>query len=182
MEIGTVKGLNITGSVSTGTAAVQATQLQSDTNKFKNLVESLSSKASDKSTVTNVSSSQIVSGSHINGDYTQGFHNAFTSEADKNAKPQGAAANFIGKNGETPTIDKTSALYEQSMELENYLVKSMLQSMRNTISKSSLFGSDNDYAMNTYEDMLYDNYAEQLTKSSNFGLADQIYLELSGQR
>ena len=29
---------------------------------------------------------------------------------------------------------------------------------------------------------MYDNYAESLTKNSHFGLADQIYIELSGQR
>ncbi|MBQ3686363.1 MAG: rod-binding protein, partial [Treponema sp.] len=33
-----------------------------------------------------------------------------------------------------------------------------------------------------YEDMLYDNYAEALTKDAGFGLADQIYIELSGQK
>lgn len=172
MEIGTVKGLNINSSVSTGTASVQAAQMQGETNRFKSLLESM----------TGVSSGQVSSGSHLNGDYTQGFHNAFTSETDKKATPQGLAANFKGKDGKPVTIDKTSSLYEESLELENYMVKSMLQSMRNTITKSNLFGSDNDYAMNTYEDMLYDNYAEQLTKSANFGLADQIYLELSGQR
>ncbi len=180
MEIGTVTGLNVSASVTPGSANVNATQMQSDENKFRSLLQSLNSKKD--TSVSGVSSSQVAQTGRINGDYTKGFHNTFTSEADKKALPQGVAANFKGKNGETPTIDKTSALYEQAMELENYLVKSMLQSMRNTVTKSSLFGSKDDYAMKTYEDMLYDNYAEELTKKANFGLADQIYLELSGQR
>ena len=48
-------------------------------------------------------------------------------------------------------------------------------------STTSMFGK-NDYARDMYEDMMYDNYAESLTKNSHFGLADQIYIELSGQR
>ena len=53
--------------------------------------------------------------------------------------------------------------------------------MRKTIQKSNLNGDENDYAQNTYEDMLYDNYAEELTKNANFGLADQIYLQMDTQ-
>ena len=33
-----------------------------------------------------------------------------------------------------------------------------------------------------YEDMLYDEYARDFTKSANFGLAEMAYLELTGQR
>ncbi|MBQ1832676.1 MAG: rod-binding protein, partial [Treponema sp.] len=73
-------------------------------------------------------------------------------------------------------------LYAQSKEMENYLVKMMLSSMRDTIHHESMFGEENEFARGMYEDMMYDNYAEALTKTSHFGLADQIYLELSGQR
>jgi flagellar protein FlgJ len=30
-----------------------------------------------------------------------------------------------------------------------------------------------------YEDMLYDEYATSMTKNAGFGLADQIYMQLS---
>ncbi|MCQ2580503.1 MAG: rod-binding protein, partial [Treponemataceae bacterium] len=43
----------------------------------------------------------------------------------------------------------------------------------------SLDGSQNEYAQNMYEDMLYDELANSVTKSAGFGLADQIYLQLS---
>jgi flagellar protein FlgJ len=33
-----------------------------------------------------------------------------------------------------------------------------------------------------YEDMLYDEYAKDLTKNAGFGLAETAYLELTGQR
>jgi flagellar protein FlgJ len=33
-----------------------------------------------------------------------------------------------------------------------------------------------------YEDMLYDEYAKDYTKNAGFGLADQVYLEVTGQR
>ena len=184
MAVNGISGMNITGTLSNGSYAMQSAQTESSYNNFRSLVEEMTREKGDTSSKagTNLASSQISSGRRLNGDYTQGFAGTFTSEADKHAKPQGAAANAYYGNAKTPEIDKTSALYEQSLELENYFVKSMLSSMRNTIMKSSLYGSDNDYAQNMYEDMLYDNYAEQLTKSANFGIADQIYLELSGQR
>ena len=55
----------------------------------------------------------------------------------------------------------------------------VLSSMRNTVTKTSLGGSQNEYAQNMYEDMLYDELANSVTKSAGFGLADQIYLQLS---
>jgi len=50
----------------------------------------------------------------------------------------------------------------------------MLNSMRKTVMKSS----ENDFAKETYEDMLYDEYSVSMTKNGGFGLADQIYLSL----
>ncbi|MCH5292265.1 MAG: rod-binding protein [Treponema sp.] len=60
------------------------------------------------------------------------------------------------------------------MELESYFVKQMLSEMRKTIMRAD----KQDFASQTYEDMLYDEYANALTKNAGFGLADQIYLSL----
>ncbi len=68
------------------------------------------------------------------------------------------------------------------MEMENYMVKMMLSSMRNTVQKTCLAGKDNEYARKMYDDMMYDNMAESITKNASLGLADQIYIEFSGQR
>ena len=52
----------------------------------------------------------------------------------------------------------------------------MLSEMRKTVHKSG----ESDFARQTYEDMLYDEYADSMTKNAGFGLADQIYLSLVG--
>jgi len=80
----------------------------------------------------------------------------------------------------SPTIDKTDKLYEQCLELEIFLVKTLINSMRNTVQKSGLI--DEGFAGKMYEDMLYDEYARDFTKNANFGLAELAYLQLSGQR
>ncbi len=77
-------------------------------------------------------------------------------------------------------IDKTDKLYEQCVELEIFLVKTLISSMRNTVQKSKLI--DEGYAGKMYEDMLYDEYAKNFAKNANFGLAEMAYLELTGQR
>ena len=175
MAVNGVTSLSANGSLIDSKAVMQSADIQSKQNKFNDLVKNLSEEK--KGVGSNVTSSQVHGSGRLNGDYTQGFSGAFTSEVDKHARPEGAAAGSADAK-EGKTIDKTSKLYEEALELENYFVKEMLSSMRKTISKSNLLGSENDYAQNTYEDMLYDNYAEELTKNSHFGLADQIYLEL----
>ena len=51
----------------------------------------------------------------------------------------------------------------------------MISSMRKTIQRDD----EQDFAQQTYEDMLYDEYATMMTKTAGFGLADQIYLSLA---
>jgi flagellar protein FlgJ len=77
-------------------------------------------------------------------------------------------------------IDKTDKLYEQCLELEIFMVKTLIGSMRNTIQKSGLI--DEGFAGKMYEDMLYDEYAREFTKNANFGLAEMAYLELSNKQ
>jgi len=75
-------------------------------------------------------------------------------------------------------VDKESKLYQLCLELETFLVKNLLTSMRNTVQKSGLI--DEGFAGKIYEDMLYDEYAKDLTKNANFGLAEMAYRQLSG--
>lgn len=189
MGVKGISGMAVTGTLGDANSVKETASLQQEANKFANLVKDMQkntafSLAENKkgSTVTGVSSSQISKNHRLQGDYTQGFYGTFTSEADKNALPKGFAAGTKTSKGKTPTIDKTSDLYAQSMEMENYMVKMMLSSMRNTIQHTSLSGENNEYARKMYDDMMYDNMAEAMTKNSSFGLADQIYIELSGQR
>ena len=80
----------------------------------------------------------------------------------------------------TVTIDKTSKLYEQCLELEIFMVKNLISSMRNTVQKTGLI--EEGFAGKMYEDMLYDEYAREFAKNANFGMAELAYLELTGQR
>jgi len=73
-------------------------------------------------------------------------------------------------------IDKEDRLYQLCLELETFLVKNLLTSMRNTVQKSGLV--DDSFAGKMYEDMLYDEYAKDFTRSANFGLAEQAYRQL----
>jgi len=77
-------------------------------------------------------------------------------------------------------IDKSDKLYEQCLELETFIIKTLIGGMRKTIQKSGFI--DEGFAGKMYEDMLYDEYAKEYAKNANFGLAEQAYLELTGQR
>ena len=161
-SVGT-NGFNITESEKTA----------NDVSKFQKMLENASK--------SNMSS-------RLNGEYTSSFNynktTSTSSQLDKNAKPQGFAANAIGahstNSNSNKTIDKTSKLYETSLELENFFVKMMLSSMRNTVQKSG-FGGNDSYASKMYEDMMYDELSVNITKNAGFGLADQIYLSLANK-
>ena len=101
------------------------------------------------------------------------------SATQNNAVP-GSSAPLPSGSHKKVTIDKTDKLYEMCLELETFLVKTLINGMRNTVQKSGLV--DEGFAGRMYEDMLYDEYAKDFTKNANFGLAEQAYLELSGQR
>lgn len=174
-NMASVNGLQgVFNSSMTGLASMQATTMQKSNNEFEALLESMKSKQNTQT----VASAEVVQSGKLNGDYTSSFEGTFTSESDKTAKPTGAAANFNGIVQSNKTIDKTSKLYEKSLELESYFVKIMLSSMKNTLSGTGLNG-EKSYAQSMYEDMLYDELAVSMTKNASFGIADQIYLELA---
>ena len=74
-------------------------------------------------------------------------------------------------------IDKSSKLYELCLELETFLVKNLIKSMRSTVQKSGLV--DSGFAGQIYEDMLYDEYAKEFTKGANLGFAEMAYRDLT---
>jgi peptidoglycan hydrolase FlgJ len=160
-------------SVTTGTETLQAAQVRNETGKFMDMVKSLQNeKKGDIG--KNLAGSQVLEEGRLNGDYNSGFSGTYTAEADKKARPEGAAANSaVSQN--LKTIDRTSKLYEKSLELESYFVKMLLSSMRKTVQKAD---GQQDYAQSMYEDMLYDEYATTMTKNAHFGLADEIYMQL----
>ncbi len=171
----TVGGIS---AITKGEGASLSAKISSEKGKFDALVSEAKSLAKSESGMTgrNLSSSQVAYDGRLNGDYTSGFSGVYTSESDKNSSPKGAAANQANPHVQSGKIDRTSKLYEKSLEMESYVVKMMLSSMRKTVMKAE---QTNDYAKSMYEDMLYDEYATLMTKNAGFGLADQMYLQLS---
>ena len=166
-------------SITNGYAASQSANLQNEMSKFQNLLDTLMNKEenSPNENLAKTETPKIVDSGRVNGEYTSGFAGTYSTQADKNALPTGFAANSASESSKKMNIDKTSKLYEKSLELESYFVKMMLSTMKNTIQKSGLMGNDS-HASKMYEDMLYDELAVSMTKSAGFGLADQIYMEL----
>jgi len=53
----------------------------------------------------------------------------------------------------------------------------MLKEMRKTVQKGEMLHGG--FAEEIFEDMLYDNYALEMSKTANMGLAKMLYGELS---
>jgi len=97
------------------------------------------------------------------------------------AAPPPAAATEVSRAAPRGVvIDRNSELFQQCLELEIFLVKQLISSMRSTIQRSGLI--EQSFAGEMYEDMLFDEYARHLATNANFGLAELAYLELTGQR
>ena len=164
-------GIDKIGTMTQSSAVIQNALHKNQSAKFSELLKAAQKKEADYS---HISSEQVLPEGRLNGDFKTGFDKSFSLAADKKALPQGAAANSAVRPSDKK-IDKTSKLYEKSMELESFFVKMMVDSMRKTVQSSS----KDSFAKSMYQDMLYDEYTTSLTKQAGFGLADQIYLELS---
>ncbi|HXK65704.1 MAG TPA: rod-binding protein, partial [Spirochaetota bacterium] len=83
--------------------------------------------------------------------------------------------NAIAKNNDKP-VDKK--LMDVCIEMESLFVYQMLKEMRKTVHKENdlLYGG---MAQEIFEDMLYNEYALQMSKTANFGLAKTLYEQLS---
>ncbi len=75
--------------------------------------------------------------------------------------------------------DDQKKLYESCQELESVFLNKVLDSMRACISYSDLI--DRDFATETYETMLFEEYAKTMSKTSSLGIADILYKQLSSQ-
>lgn len=68
-------------------------------------------------------------------------------------------------------------LYESCQELESVFLSKVYESMRNTIPDGGLL--EKSFAMQTFESMLFDEYAKISSKTGSVGLADILYRQLS---
>ncbi len=154
-----------------GNAKAQETE-----RRFASLVDGISAGMDSSSNESAPAHKTVLTDTRLPGDFISSLAIENPNPADYHATATGAAANA----GQKGSIDKTSKLYEQALELESFFVKMMLSSMRNTVTKTSLTG-ESDFASKMYDDMLYDELSRSMTKSAGFGLADQVYLQLSGK-
>lgn len=80
--------------------------------------------------------------------------------------------------GNKPASKETDKkLMDVCYDMEAMFVGNMLKSMRKTIIENDFFGKS--LAKDIFQDMLYDEYAKLMARTDQFGLAHQIYNQLS---
>lgn len=68
-------------------------------------------------------------------------------------------------------------LKEACQEFEAYYLQQVFKEMRKTVPESGLF--EKSAGREIYEDMLYEEYAKEMSKGTAIGLADMLYKQLS---
>lgn len=76
-------------------------------------------------------------------------------------------------------MDKTSELYKACVDFESLFIKQMLDVMRKSVKKEGLL--DGGMSEEIFTDMLYDEYAKSMAQTSQFGLAQMIYDQVSSK-
>jgi len=70
-------------------------------------------------------------------------------------------------------------LYTACQELESVFINKVMDSMRQSIPRGEFTG--HSFATDTFESMLYTEYARSMSQTGSLGIADIIYKQLSGQ-
>ena len=81
--------------------------------------------------------------------------------------------------GKLENEENDKKLLDACYGMETLFIENLLGSMRKTIPESDFFGKS--LAKDIFRDMLYSEYAKIAAKSDQFGLAKQIYEQLSVQ-
>lgn len=75
-------------------------------------------------------------------------------------------------------IDKESKLYQACEDFQAVFIKQMLDTMRKTVDKSGSLIQQNQ-GEKVFEDMLYDEYSKNMSKSAGFDLASNLYRQMA---
>lgn len=110
--------------------------------------------------------------------------NSGTSTAENKLKSLNSSAAFdnavseaLKPSGKNVMNKQQKKLWDTCVEAESLFVNKMLKEMRKSVDKGEwLHGG---FAEEIFEDMLYDEYSLQVSKSSNLGMAKMLYNELS---
>lgn len=69
-------------------------------------------------------------------------------------------------------------LYSACQELESVFLNKVLECMRQSVPRGEFTG--HSFASDTFESMLYAEYARSMSKTGSLGIADILYRQLSG--
>jgi len=88
----------------------------------------------------------------------------------------------LRSDGDQPTGDaelttEQQRLHDAATELESFMVYQMLSVMRKSMPKSEMFSGG--YGEEVFESMLDQEYAMQMSKTGDMGLAQMIYDDMS---
>jgi flagellar protein FlgJ len=92
---------------------------------------------------------------------------------------QAARTQYENLSVRTPNIENITdeqKLREACRDFESIFVKQLLDGMRKTIQKSDLLNGG--LTEEIYEDMLYTEYAKDISRNSSLGLAELLYNQL----
>ena len=121
---------------------------------------------------------------NITDKYNLSMNSANLSKLENTKKQYGNAKFSIDEASslENNNISKYDKEFEKkrlrqvSEDFEALMINQMLKEMRKTVDKSGLI--DGGMAEQIFEDMLYDEYAKEFSKTKTFGLADIIYNQM----
>lgn len=88
----------------------------------------------------------------------------------KNKKFESIIKDKLGDNDQ-------KELYAACQELEAVWLSKVMETMRNSIDRSDFI--PRSFADDTFESMLYDEYAKTMSKTGQIGIADMLYNQLS---
>lgn len=97
-----------------------------------------------------------------------GIENIASSQMN-NLKAARAASNANLNKSDTKLMDACE-------QFESLFIKQMLNTMRKSVSKSGMINGG--MTEDIFEDRLYDNYSEQMSKSGDFGLAKTMFNQM----
>lgn len=115
--------------------------------------------------VDSVSSGSAIGNSAINN-----------AEANKDIDKTQKFAEALEKASKQKEKDEKELL-KSCQELESVFLNQILSAMRATIPKSDLMG--NSFATDVWESMLYEEYANQMSKTQTTGLAEILFKQLN---
>lgn len=123
---------------------------------------------------------------NITDKYNLSMNSANLSKLENTKKQYGNAKFSIDENIQNPSDNNAVSKYGKDFEkkrlrqvsedFEALMIDQMLKEMRKTVDKSGLI--DGGMAEQIFEDMLYDEYAKEFSKTKTFGLADIIYNQM----